>query len=338
MGFKTQTWKGLGFFLTAENVVSIGNDTYNNVGFQDYNNNVRDRPVVADPVGTDIGQLYLWFDHSGSFAQLGRVEVNIDDQRFVGAVGWRQHHQTFNAFKFTNNSLGWAKFLYGYLDKVYRINRARWDTSSHLLNANFKLGEFGTLTPYAYLLDFENQLQFGLSSASYGLEFKGNFELGESSALNYEVEYATQDDYGDNPNRLAADYLFLMVQGVFKPVSVKLGYEVLSGSAEDGQFKTPLATLHKFNGWADRFLATPTNGLEDLFLALNGVAGPVKWMAIYHDFSAESTGTDYGDEIDFQFLYTAPWKQGFGLKGAFYNAEEHSVDTGKLWVFTTFKI
>ena len=340
LGFKTATWKGLGFLATAENVSSIGNDTYNNAGFGDYHNNVRDRPVVADPVGTDVGQLFLSYTHEGtaSFAQLGRAEINLDDQRFVGAVAWRQHYQTFNTFKFTNNSLDWASFLYSYLDKVYRINRDRWDTSSHLLNAGFKLGEVGKLTPYAYLLDFDNQPQYGLASASYGLEFKGKFKFGENSALNYELEYAQQDDYGNNPNRLDANYLFLMAQGVFKPLSVKVGYEVLSGSETDGQFKTPLATLHKFNGWADRFLRTPTNGLEDLYLALNGKVGPVKWMAVYHDFSAESSSTDYGDEFDFQFLYTAPWKQGFGLKGAFYNAEEHSTDTRKIWVCTTFKI
>jgi hypothetical protein len=340
MGFKTQTWKGLGCLVSAENVASIGNDTYDNAGYQDYHNDVRDRPVVADPVGSDIGELYLWFEHeqSGSLAQLGRAEVNIDDQRFVGAVGWRQHHQTFNTFKFTNSSLEWVSFLYSYLDKVYRINRDKWDTSSHLLNARFNLGDIGTITPYAYLLDFEDQPQYGLSSASYGLEILGKLNFSESKALNYEVEYAIQDDYGNNPNRLDASYLFLMAQGVFEPLSVKVGYEMLSGNEADGQFATPLATLHKFNGWADRFLRTPTQGLEDLYVALDGKVGPVSWLVVYHDFSAESTSAHYGNEIDAQLLYTAPWKQRFGLKSAFYSADEHSTDVRKIWVFTAFKI
>jgi len=129
-----------------------------------------------------------------------------------------------------------------------------------------------------------------------------------------------------------------MAGGTFKPLTFKVGYEVLGGSEADGQFKTPLATLHKFNGWADRFLNTPTDGLEDLFLSLNGKVGPLAWTAVYHDFSAESSGTAYGDEVDIQILYTAPWKQEFGLKGAFYNADEFSTDVRKLWVFTTFKI
>ena len=29
--------------------------------------------------------------------------------------------------------------------------------------------------------------------------------------------------------------------------------------------QTPLATLHKFDGWADLFLTTPNKGLQDLY-------------------------------------------------------------------------
>jgi len=206
------------------------------------------------------------------------------------------------------------------------------------LNARFKIGKVGTLTPYAYLLDFQNSPQYGISTSSYGLEFQGKYEIDDNKSLKFEAEYAAQSDYGDNPNSVSADYVFLMVQGVFKPLSVKLGYEVLSGSPEDGRFTTPLATLHKFNGWADKFLNTPVTGLEDLYLALNGQVGGVKWLAVYHDFSSESESVNYGGELDFQFLYTAPWKQGFGLKGAMYSADEFSTDTNKFWIFTTFKI
>ena len=43
------------------------------------------------------------------------------------------------------------------------------------------------------------------------------------------------------------------------------GYEVLG--ADDGaaltSFQTPLATLHKFQGWADKFLTTPPNGIRE---------------------------------------------------------------------------
>lgn len=338
VGYKTQSWKGLGFHIEAENVTSIGNDLYNNAGWGDLNNGVTDRPVVADPAQTDIGQAFLWFDRGGTNLQVGREEINIDDQRFIGAVGWRQHHQTFDAFKFSNNSVAWARFLYSYVNRVHRVNGATWDTESHLFNVRFKLGEVGTLTPYAYLLDFENPSQFGISSASYGLEFIGHYEIDADTSLNYEVEYASQSDYGNNPSRLRADYWFLMLQGVFKPLSVLVGYEVLGGNEADGQFNTPLATLHKWNGWADIFLNTPANGLEDLYLQLDGKIGPVNWITRYHDFSAADISANYGDEIDFQVQYVAPWRQTFAFTGALYSAAEFRADVSKFWVWTTFKI
>ena len=349
VGYKTRSWKGLGFHIEAENVTTIGNDLYNNIGAGDLNNGVTDRPVVGDPAITDLNQVFFWFNKGGSSLQLGREQINVDDQRFIGAVAWRQHHQSFDAFKFTNESLQWANFLYSYINKVHRINGATWDSANHLLNARFQLGEggkYGSLTPYAYLLDFENAGQFGLSTSSYGLEYQGKYQIDPNKSMNWEVEYANQSDYGNNPDKVDADYLFLTVQGKFKPLNVRLGYGVLGGSVRDGRFTTPLATLHKFNGWADKFLGTPITGLQDLYLALDGKIGPVKWFAIYHDFSADGStdlpeitwGSDYGTEFDFQLLYTAPWKQGFGFKGALYSADTFSTDTNKFWIFTTWKI
>ena len=39
-------------------------------------------------------------------------------------------------------------------------------------------------------------------------------------------------------------------------------------------FTTPLATLHKFQGWADKFLATPVNGIEDEYVNLSARSRP----------------------------------------------------------------
>ena len=62
--------------------------------------------------------------------------------------------------------------------------------------------------------------------------------------------------------------------------------------------------------------------------------------------SANGGGGDYGKEFDLQFTYKATWKQTFGLKGAFYSTDAaapipgavHSVDTNKVWVFTSYGI
>jgi hypothetical protein len=55
---------------------------------------------------------------------------------------------------------------------------------------------------------------------------------------------------------------------------------------------------------------------------------------VYHDFSADSGGADWGTEIDAQVLHTAPWKQKFALKYADYRSADRASDTTKIWVWT----
>ena len=338
LGYKSGAWKGLSFLVEAENITVIGNDLYRNAGYGSLSNGVTDRPTVADPALTEINQAYLQWQNTDNKLQLGREEIIVGDARFVGNVGWRQNHQSFDAFTFANNSLQRVDVFYSYVSKVNRITGAVADMSSHLLNVGVKLGDVGKLTPYAYWLDYTQIDSYGNSTSTWGAEFAGKYAVSDNTSVLYELEYAQQGDYADNPNSIDASYYFLMAGGAFKPLTVKLGYEVLGGSESDGQFRTPLATLHKFNGWADRFLNTPTNGLQDLFLQLNGKLGPTAWTVVYHSFGADTGGAKYGDEFDFNLGYTAPWRQGFGLKGAFYNADELSVDVSKIWVWTSFKI
>ena len=97
-----------------------------------------------------------------------------------------------------------------------------------------------------------------------------------------------------------------------------------------------MATLHKFNGWADKFLNTPVFGLQDLFLSVAAKLGRFRLEAIYHDFSADTGGGEWGTELDAGVIYTAPWKQQFAIKYANYDAKDFATDTAKLWVWTSW--
>ena len=79
----------------------------------------------------------------------------------------------------------------------------------------------------------------------------------------------------------------------------------------------------------------PLNGLEDIYAGIWGRRGDAAWHLVYHQFSAD-TGGDYGDEVDFVLLYTAPWKQALGLKLAFYQADGFAADTGKIMFWTAW--
>ena len=338
LGYKTQPYRGFSLELEAENVATLGNDLYNNRGAASDGNGVRDRPVVADPELTEINQAFLRFERGDTELTLGRREIVLGDFRYIGNVGWRQHHQSFDAFTLTNTSLRHTTMSYGYIDKVHRIFGDTQPMSSHFLNAAVKAGEIGTVTLYGYLLDYDRRQDASRSSSTYGIELRG--ERPSGSAGNkwlYEIEVATQSDAGDNPRRIDAEYLSGVFGGQVRGVTVKAGWESLGGSVQDGQFNTPLATLHAWNGWADKFLATPTNGLEDLQLSVGGKAGKVAWKAIYHDFKAATGDADYGQELDLQLTCKASWNQVFGFKAALYDAETFATDTDKLMFWTTYQ-
>ena len=103
-------------------------------------------------------------------------------------------------------------------------------------------------------------------------------------------------------------------------------------------FQTPLATLHKFQGWADQFLGTPGGGIEDAYLGATAKAFGATWKVFYHDFSVESGSGDYGQELDAAALWKIGKYYSVLLKVAAYEADSSnlsgagSVDVTKAWV------
>jgi hypothetical protein len=336
LSYSTKPYHGFRLYLQAENVANVWlSEDHNNIGVGDSGNGVTNRPVIADPPGTEMLQAFVEYANDGSALQLGRQVINLDDQRHVGAVGWRQHWQSHDAIRFSNDRFDNFTFNYAYLDKNYRINRGRLDTSSHLINAQYKFDGIGAITGYGYLLRYNDRGARSLSRDTIGAEFKGSRPAGDVT-LHYEVEYAHQGDAGDNPLNVDANYLNLMGGVGVSGFTLRVSWESIDGSRGDGQFQFALGTNHAFNGWVDKFLDTPLNGLNDLMIRLDGPLGPVKWQLRYHDFSAQTGDGSYGTEFDFLATYAAPWKQTFALKGGFYSADEFSTDTSKIWVWTAY--
>jgi hypothetical protein len=334
VGYRTGLFEGFSAYLQFENVSDIGAaDQHNNGGSGHLANGVSDRPVVADPAVTDVNQAYVQYARSGVTVTGGRFVVNLDDQRFVGAVGWRQHHQSFDGVRVDGE---WGSFgaSYIFLDDVHQIAGNRLKLWSNLLNAHYRIPSLGTITGYAYLLDYDEPSALALSTNTFGGQFAGVQDLNEDWKVRYEAEYATQQDAADNPDRVRADYLHFMGGGNYRGYGVRVGWESLSGDATDGRFTTPLATLHAFNGWADKFLSTPTMGLRDLYVRADGPLGPIGAILVYHKFQPATGDGDYGTEVDVQLTYESSWGQLWGLRGAAYNANGFSTDTQKFWAYT----
>ena len=118
------------------------------------------------------------------------------------------------------------------------------------------------------------------------------------------LEYAQQRDAGDNLASIDAHYSLIELSLKGSAVGAVAGWEVLSGESgtftatTNPAFQTPLATLHKWQGWADKFLTTPSAGIEDTYVGINGSFAGFNGQAVWHDFKAEAASQDYGTELD----------------------------------------
>ncbi|GJL84482.1 MAG: hypothetical protein DHS20C02_02570 [Micavibrio sp.] len=342
-GFQTGTFEGFQGQIEAEAVGYLGDDNFNNT----INGNTT-FPVVADPNGVEINQAWIsWAGLPDTKIKAGRQRVNIDNQRFVGAVGWRQNEQTFDAAFIENSSIPNLDLQYGYIHNVNRLfgdDHPLGDLKSenHILHAAYTVADWLKVAGYGYFLDFDLPAASGLSNETYGVRLTGSHPFNDVKFA-YEAEYAMQEDHGNNTASYDVDYFHVSPSVSWGGLTVAAGFESLEGNGTNA-FATPLATLHKFNGWADKFLATPVMGLEDSYVkVVYKVDGVHEWLdgtkfvGVYHDFDSEQGSMDYGDELDLQVSRKLPHPDflkgaSIALKYADYDADGLFTDTKKYWV------
>lgn len=342
-GIETGAFLDTTLLIEGEGIVAL-NENYNST----VNGKTR-FPVVADP--QDHIELNRFQLTNKSLPQttitLGRQRIILDDARFVGNVGWRQNEQTFDGVMVSNNTVENLTVKAAYILNVNRIFGERhpagdFDGDTVLLNATYNT-KIGGLTAFAYLVDLEDAI--GLSSQTYGFRFTGKKEI-DAYTFDYIASYARQSDYERNPTPYDVNYYNIEAAAARAGFSVGAGYEVLGGDGVKA-FTTPLATLHKFQGYADVFLATPPGGIEDLYVKAGytvkdvGPFSMLKFAATYHEFKSEETSLEYGDEIDAVFI--AKLKKSkrtqFTLKYANFdgNPAFGAADRSKVWASIDFK-
>jgi len=301
-------------------------------------------PVVADPENHESNRLQLTNTSLPmTTLSVGRQRIVLDDQRWVGNVGWRQNEQTFDSIRIVNRSVPGLTFDVAYIDQVNRVfgkesPQGRYTGDIVLANVAYQLAA-GKLTGFAYSMEFDPIAGVPAaardSSLTFGARFAGERPMGKAKAA-YAASYATQRERGANPLSFDLDYYQLELTGSYLSWSLGAGVEVLQGNGVKG-FTTPLATLHKFQGWADKFLTTPPDGVADRYvnaaftLPKLGALQTFSVQVSQHWYQAERMARDYGSELDLQLQ--AKWQRFNGaLKYADYRADRWSGDTTKFWV------
>ncbi|GAC32651.1 alginate export family protein [Paraglaciecola polaris] len=331
LGYTTSSYKGFSAKVEVEDTrIVLGEGDYT-VGPSGYN--VGQYSVIADPEHTELDQGYVQYQSGGLIAKFGRQVITMDNHRFVGHVGWRQDRQTFDGVSVTYAASKALNLNYAYLSQRNRIfaQDADLDSQDHLINLSYHTS-FGTFVGYSYLLEVDNETDNALDT--FGASFNGSATFAKSTVL-YGAEFATQSSETDTSD-FDADYLMLEAGVKLSAVTIKLGYESLGSDNGQYGFATPLATLHKFNGWADVFLNTPAQGLVDVNVTVSGKLAGGGWSVVYHDFSADedsSTVDDLGNEIDLSYVRKFAGGYATGIKYATYSGDSGIQDTDKLWLW-----
>ncbi|MBI1686604.1 alginate export family protein [Caulobacter hibisci] len=336
LGWETAEFHGLKGLIEFEDVRQIGEEHYavNVPGATTPPLNGADKaryPIVNDPDVTELNRAQVtWTPSAALQVTAGRQRILLDDQRFVGAVAWRQDEQTFDGVR-TDFALGRVKGTYAYINHVNRVlgELRDWDSDSHLLNVTWSPAEALRLQGFVYALDFGNSAVN--SSITKGGKASGKTWVGLYQ-LAYNATFARQSDYHGNTAAYDLDYVGGDVAGTFDIYTLKLSYESLEGNGTRG-FTTPLATAHAFNGWSDAFVTGGGNkgfadGLEDLNLSLN-VKPRFKRtyffnsdvVVRYHDFNDQRTGADLGHEWNVQVTAAITPKLSVQLKYADFQRE-----------------
>ncbi|MCZ4338534.1 alginate export family protein [Shewanella colwelliana] len=299
--------------------------------------------LIGDYKYTQINQGYIGYKGPAStLAQLGRQRIILDNQRFVGGVGFRQNEQTYDAFSAKNTAVEGLTAYYAYVATVNRIfpegsGKEEHDNETHLVNVNYKGLEFAKLTGYAYLID--NQDVAAFSTDTYGVRATGDVKL-DALKFSYEAEFAQQSEGSDNPVSYSASYYKLGAGINIDAFGAKIGYEVLGSDDGKAGFITPLATLHAFNGWTDKFLfggkGNWENGLVDTHLIVTAKLAGLKLLAKYHKFDSDYGDIDMGKEWGVSATYPFANHYSVGVKYASFSGADEgygfSNDTDKLWL------
>jgi hypothetical protein len=274
--------------------------------------------------------------------------MNLDDQRFIGGVAWRQDEQTFDGARF-DADFGRFDVTYAYLSNINRIfaEAQDWESDSHIVNASYTFAEPLKVTAFAYLLDFTQPTTVAVrnqSNATYGVRVTGK-QWVDAFRLDYAASWATQKEYGSSLLEYDLDYLSADATLTWEEFAGRINYEQLDGNGARG-FATPLATLHAFNGWSDAFIIngvkTTIDGLTDLNATITW-SPRWKWdylfnlsfLARYHDFEAERTGADLGNEWNLQVTGAITARLSWLLKYADYDGPgvpPAPADRTKIWV------
>lgn len=263
--------------------------------------------TIVDPNHFDVNQLYInWTGIKNTRFRLGRQQVNLDNVRFIGDIGFRQVMQVFDGVSVLNKSIPETEVFLAHFEQVTQITTKQRDGDLEIANVRYRISPTEFLVGYGY---FSNMDDLGFGNAWFGANAlnnngKPNLTADQSNKILgirldgvhpfnpnlralYTAEYAKQTDYADGDKRIDAHYYKLGGGVGIDNFSVRIDQELLSSNNSKYAFQTPFGTNHLFQGGVDRFLVTPRQGIQDTFVTVTYKYADILFFADYHVFKSD---------------------------------------------------
>jgi len=347
LGWRSPEWNGVTFLAEVENVSALDGDDDYNSGL----NGLSQYTGIKDGGFTELNRLQLDFSPAETVSvSLGRQYLQFDDGRFVASAGHRQDKNSHDAIQ-----IDWS---HGAFDASYvyhdRINKGPgenvyWDSDSHLFHAGYALSDSLNLAGFVYFIDITSASAQERSNTTWGGRLSGERSYGDLG-VEYAVLYAHQSDYGSATTDFDLGYFASDLAISHSGAELALGYDVIEGNGSTG-FSNPLGKNHGVLGWADAFSGGgrqgTVDGVEDFNVMLSYGRdwddGLVRGFSIgvrHHDFEAERTGADLGDELDAFVTLDFPQNISLSWQVADYDGPDVApapADRSNNWIILSYK-
>lgn len=338
LGWESPKFADFKVLAEVENVAVLVDD------YNDPNDPDPRYPAVNDSEVTDLNRLQVtWTGLKDTEVVLGRQRLSIGNQRFIGPSNWRQNDQTFEAIKATTSALKPVTFTYIYADRIQRTlgpdhPQGVWHGDVHFLQAEIDT-PVGKLTGFGLQTDIDEAA--ANSTRTYDIRLAGDHAISGKLKATWELEYARQSDYAANPRDYTVDYRLASAGLADDAWSAALVYEQLEGTGVVA-FQTPLGSGHGVQGWSDVIGATPTVGIQDVFLRgqykVPVFGKGLKLTSEAHDFKSSDGDIDLGREFDLSAAFPITKKITLEFKGAVFDARSPIYrDTTKAWFIIEYK-
>jgi hypothetical protein len=339
VGWQTAPYQNFSFAVQFINVSKL-DDSFNDGtngfrinGATNQNSKIEYAKIV-DPDFTDINQAYIdWTGVKNTRVRLGRQAVNLDNVRFIGDIAFRQVMQVFDGISVFNKTITDTEVFLAHFEEVTQITTVQRGGDIDIANIRYRISPTEFLVGYGYLSNMD-ELGYGnawfgagtlnnngranltadQSNKTFGVRLDGTHPFNPNFRAHYTAEYAKQTDYSGGDKRIDAHYYKLGGGLGWDNFNMRIDQELLSSNDNLYAFQTPYGTNHLFQGWVDKFLATPRSGIKDTFVTATYRYDDFLFFADYHvinsdeDFNtvgggASRNGNQYGKEWNAAVTY-----------------------------------